>query len=84
MDNYVTILTFDTIIDAHIAMGRLHAEGIECHLEDEHLVQTDMLYSPAIGGIKLKVEERDLERARYILAQDYSDEVDPPHRNGDQ
>ena len=47
-----TVATFDTIIDANIAMGRLKAEEIECWLADEHLVQTDMLYSPAIGGIR--------------------------------
>lgn len=77
MDNRITIATFDTIIDAHIAMGRLHAEGIDCALMDEHLVQTDMLYSPALGGIKLQVAPGDTGRARHVLAQDYSDEIDP-------
>lgn len=81
MDNPVTILTFDTIIDAHISMGRLRAEGIECHLMDEHLVQTDMLYSPAVGGIKLKVDETDRVRALQILAQDYSDELYSPEED---
>ena len=77
MENKTTIATFDTIIDAHIAMGRLQAEGIACALMDEHLVQTDMLYSPALGGIKLQVAEQDADRARHTLAQDYSDEIDP-------
>jgi hypothetical protein len=73
----ITIATFDTIIDAHIAMGRLKAEGIPCSLMDEHLVQTDMLYSPALGGIKLQVDQSHVDQARYILAQDYSDLVPP-------
>ena len=68
-----TVATFDTIIDANIAMGRLKAEEIECWLADEHLVQTDMLYSPAIGGIKLQVNNEDAQIAREILARDYSD-----------
>lgn len=68
-----TVATFDTIIDANIAMGRLKTEGVDCWLADEHLVQTDMLYSPAIGGIKLQVNDEDAHLAREILAQDYSD-----------
>jgi hypothetical protein len=71
--NVVNVATFDTIIDANISMGRLRAEGIPCWLADEHIVQTDMLYSPAIGGIKLQVSEEWAEKARVILATDYSD-----------
>lgn len=69
----VNVATFDTIIDANISMGRLRTEGIPCWLADENIVQTDMLYSPAIGGIKLQVSEEWAEQAREILAIDYSD-----------
>ena len=69
----VNVKTFDTIIDANISMGRLKAEGITCWLADEHIIQTDMLYSPAIGGIKLQVNEEDAKKAIDILAIDYSD-----------
>ena len=72
-----TVATFDTIIDAHIAMGRLEAVGIARFLMDEHLIQTDMLYSPALGGIKLQVDQKDAVRARQALAEDYSDLVPP-------
>lgn len=54
-------------------MGRLQAEGIPCWLADANLVQIDMLYSPAIGGIKLQVNEGWAEQARMILNTDYSD-----------
>ena len=74
-----TVATFDTIIDAHIAMGRLEAVNIACSLMDEHLIQTDMLYSPALGGIKLQVDQKDAARARQALAEDYSDLI-PPDR----
>lgn len=69
----VTIATFDTIIEANITMGRLKAEGVPCWLADEHIVQTDMLYSPAIGGIKLQVEEQWEAKAREIINTDWSD-----------
>lgn len=64
------------MVDAHIALGRLHAEDIFATLADQHLVQTDWLYSPAVGGIKLQVREADAARARELLARDYSADVD--------
>ncbi|KAA3628814.1 MAG: DUF2007 domain-containing protein [Proteobacteria bacterium] len=72
----ITIATFDTMPDAHIALGRLRAEGIEAYLADEHLVQTDWLYAIAVGGIKLRVDAADADRAREILATDYSADCD--------
>jgi len=71
----ITIATYDTMPDAHIAMGRLHAEGIDASLADEHLVQTDWLYAIAVGGIKVQVDERDAARAREILDTDYSQDL---------
>jgi len=69
----VNVKTFDTIIEANISMGRLKAEGIDCWLADEHIIQTDMLYIPMIGGIKLQVDEQWADKAREILDTDYSD-----------
>jgi len=72
LDN-ITIATYDSMPLAHIAMGRLHAEGIDAWLADENLVQTDWLYSIAVGGIKLQVSAEDTERAMKILAEDFSE-----------
>lgn len=72
----VTIATFDNIVDAHIALGRLQAEGIPAVLADQNLVQTDWLYSIAVGGIKLQVPESFAERARKELATDYSQDAE--------
>lgn len=66
----VTVATFDDMPSAHIALGRLHAEGLQAHLADENLVQTDWLYSIAVGGIKLQVDEQDAALAETILARD--------------
>lgn len=71
----VTIKTYDFITDAHIDLGRLGAEGIEASLADQHMVQTDWLYSITVGGIKLQVAERDTQRATDILNHDYSDQL---------
>jgi hypothetical protein len=75
-DLVVTVGVFDNIVDAHVALGRLQAEDIPAVLADQHLVQTDWLYSLAVGGIKLQVEEGDEERARQVLSTDYSSGLD--------
>lgn len=73
---WVTVATFDNMPDAYIAQGLLEAEGIACYLQDENLVQTDWLYSIAVGGIKLRVPQSLLDRAQQLLAQDRSDNLD--------
>lgn len=74
--NTATIARFDSMPEAHIAMGRLEVEGIDAWLADEHLVQTDWLYSIAVGGIKLQVRAEDAQRAVEILNTDYSGELE--------
>ena len=72
----VTVASFDFLPQAEIARGRLLAEGIRCELADQHLVQTDWLYSIAVGGIKLQVEAKDVERALAVLADDFSADLE--------
>jgi hypothetical protein len=72
MDEFVTVATYDKVTDAHIALGRLSAEGIEAQLFDDHMVQMDWLYSIALGGIKLRVARGDEKAARQVLETDYS------------
>ena len=72
----VTIASFDFLPQAEIVRGRLLAEGIHCELADQHLVQTDWLYSIAVGGIKLRVAATDVERAVAILDHDFSMDFD--------
>ena len=76
MDEFVTIATYDKSIDAHIALGRLAAEGIEAVLFDEQMVQMDWLYSIAVGGIKLRVARSDANAALQVLETDYSHALD--------
>lgn len=65
--SYIAVSTYDNYISAHIAMGRLQEEFINCYLQDEYTVTIDPLLSNAIGGIKLMVAESQVERALVIL-----------------
>ena len=65
--NLVIVKTFDDGISAHILRSRLESEGIECFIHDENIVTLNPLFNFAVGGVKLKVEESDLEKALVIL-----------------
>jgi Putative prokaryotic signal transducing protein len=65
--NFILIRSFDNYIPAHIALGRLKEEYINCYLQDEYSVTIDPFLSNAIGGIKLMVAETQAERAMEIL-----------------
>lgn len=67
--NFVTIASYDNYIPAHIAMGRLEEDGINCWLRDENTVTIDPILSNAIGGIKLMVAASQAERAAAILKE---------------
>lgn len=67
------IVTFESYYDpmlAHIIRTRLEANGIPCFIADDNTIGANPLYNQAVGGIKLKVFEKDMERCREILASD--------------
>ena len=63
----VTLKHFRDMPEALLAKGKLESAGIDSVLADGNLVRMDWLLSNAIGGIRLQVEERDLESARAVL-----------------
>jgi hypothetical protein len=54
-------------IEASLVQGCMVASGIPAVLADEHLVQTDMLLAPALGGVRILVPRAYLEQARAVL-----------------
>ncbi|NRA91583.1 MAG: DUF2007 domain-containing protein [Psychroserpens sp.] len=71
---FKTIARFQYSTEAQIYKGRLEAEGIEVFLQDQLTIDTDPLVSNAIGGVKLKVLDVDVLKAKHILSsiQKYS------------
>jgi hypothetical protein len=66
-----TVATFMVPYEAHLAKGLLESEGLHALLIDE-FVSDQIIYTPAIGGIRLQVLDEDYNRAREIL------EIGPP------
>ncbi len=69
---WTSLTVFDALAPAEIARGRLLVEDIPCVLVDRSLLQLGIV----AGGIELQVSESDLERARQVLAWDYSGELE--------
>lgn len=63
-----TVRTFSSVIEAQIAQTKLESEEVECFVRDEHLANILMLYTNALGGVRLDVKEQDYDRALEILS----------------
>ncbi|QBG47295.1 DUF2007 domain-containing protein [Verrucomicrobia bacterium S94] len=63
----ITLTKVSYVHEADFLRMRLEEAGIECFIPDENLAAIYPLYSGAIGGIRIQVHEKDLERARQLL-----------------
>ena len=72
---WIVVQSFSFPYEAQIAKTQLEAAGIPARIENEHTINMDWLYSNALGGVRLLVLESDLEEARTLLAQDFSQEL---------
>ncbi|MFZ4778192.1 MAG: DUF2007 domain-containing protein [Terrimicrobiaceae bacterium] len=72
----LTVATFSKPEEAHMLRLRLEAGGVPAYIQDENMVQTDWLYSNAIGGVRVQIADEDVDRAKEIL-QDPGIEAEP-------
>lgn len=69
--DYVVLATFSTPTEAYIVKGCLEAAGIHAVIADDHLVQADSLLTIALGGVRLRVQEKKLTAAKQVLSDFY-------------
>ncbi|MEO8517316.1 MAG: DUF2007 domain-containing protein [Flavobacterium sp.] len=62
------IATFQYSSEAVIFKGKLESEGIEVFMRDNNTVDSNPIYSNAVGGVKLFVMNKDLLKATHILS----------------
>jgi hypothetical protein len=62
-----TVARFADPLEAHIACGRLRAEGIAAHVADAHMGLANWEWRLAVGGTRVLVDERDAELARKVV-----------------
>ncbi|HEX5663162.1 MULTISPECIES: DUF2007 domain-containing protein [unclassified Lysobacter] len=66
---FTTIASYHDPIEAHIACGRLRAEGIDAHVADDQMAVANWEWRLAVGGTRLRVADTDAERARSVLRE---------------
>ena len=66
-DKIVVYQAFSDPINANIVKGLLDSYEIECFLSDENIVNLNAMYNAAVGGVKLNVFEKDVDRISEIL-----------------
>lgn len=68
-ENLVTVATFSDVLEAKIVQSMLESEGISCFMQDENIIGINWMLSAAVGGVKLKVRESDLNEASLLLSE---------------
>ena len=63
----ITLTTVMYLTEADVLCSKLEGNGIKAFLPDQGTVSANPLYANAIGGIRVQVDENDLERAHEIL-----------------
>jgi hypothetical protein len=63
----VSVRRFRDLPEALLAKGSLESSGIECFLTDDNTIRMDWFISNLLGGIKLAVNQEDVEAAVAIL-----------------
>ena len=72
----VPIRRFRDLPEALLAKGSLEASGIECFLVDDNMVRMDWFISNLLGGVKLAVNQEDVEAANTILDEPMPETLD--------
>ena len=66
-EKFILLRRFQYSSEAVIYQGKLESEGIEVFLRDNNIVDSNPLYSNAVGGVKMFVKTEDIDKANEIL-----------------
>lgn len=76
-NSLVVYNTFNDAFSANVVLGLLQSSGIVCFLADENITGVNPLYCQAVGGIKLQVRAKDVEKVTAILQAKHQEPVEP-------
>jgi hypothetical protein len=68
-EKFTLLRRFQYTSEAIIFQGKLESQGIEVFLRDNNIVDSNPLYSNAVGGVKLFVKTEDYEKAEEVLGE---------------
>lgn len=64
--DYIILAVFEYSTEAQLIKTKLDSEGIRTMLMDEKTIDSDPLLSQAIGGVKLLIYNKDIDKALLI------------------
>jgi len=68
-EKFTLVRRFQYSSEAIIYQGKLESNGIEVYLRDNNIVDSNPLYSNAVGGVKMFVKTEDFTKAIEILSE---------------
>jgi hypothetical protein len=66
-EKFTFLRRFQYSSEAIIYQGKLESMGIEVFMRDNNIVDSNPLYSNAVGGVKMFVKTADFDKANEIL-----------------
>jgi DNA-directed RNA polymerase subunit RPC12/RpoP len=66
-EKFTFLRRFQYSSEAIIYQGKLESQGIEVFLRDNNIVDSNPLYSNAVGGVKMFVKTEDFDKANEVL-----------------
>jgi hypothetical protein len=73
-----TVRTCSDLAEAEVIKSMLEGSGVAAFVPDENSV----LWSNAIGGIRVQVDDADVDRANEVLRQSDQVATEPPSGSG--
>lgn len=73
LSKVVNLRQYMTLPEALLAKSILESAGIESFLGDQNIIRMDWFLSNALGGVKLRVREEDVELATALLDRSRAD-----------
>lgn len=67
--SFIPVRSFTNYIDAHILLGRLKDEGLNCWLRNEATTTIIPIWTTALGGIEVMVAQKELQKAQHVLTK---------------
>ncbi len=69
LTDLVTVAKFGNSMEAQLASTKLQSRKIKSYVFDENMICLNPAYDLALGGVRLQVEEKDLDQASKILGE---------------
>lgn len=79
-EQFQLLRRFQYSSEAIIYQGKLESQGVEVFVRDNHVIDSNPLYSNAVGGVKLYVKTEDVNKANQILQDISLYSVDDNHK----